>query len=357
MNTTVNTNDETDDDGKPWLRRLVVWGVPLIAVGVGVYLYGSAGRYVSTDNAYLQQDRIDVAAQIAGNVLKVYVNENAHVTAGQPLFQLDDALLKIAVTVAETQLASARSEVASLQAAYREKEGEMAVARRAAEFSTREFKRQLELADKKLVSVSSLDTADRAAQLSTGAIDVLTLQRDQTAARLGGKPNLPLDSYTQVRTAAAELERTKIDLQHTLVSAPQSGIVSHLPKVGSRVDIGRAACAIVSDHGIWVEANFKETDLEWVRPGQPVRIDVDTYAQHRWSGRVESVAQATGAEFSLLPAQNATGNWVKVVQRVPVRIALDLRPQDPPLRDGMSANVEIDAGPHSRFDRWFGARR
>ena len=160
-----------------------------------------------------------------------------------------------------------------------------------------------------------------------------------------------------MRTAAAELERTKIDLQHTLVSAPQSGIVSHLPKVGSRVDIGRAACAIVSDHGIWVEANFKETDLEWVRPGQPVRIDVDTYAQHRWTGHVESVAQATGAEFSLLPAQNATGNWVKVVQRVPVRIALDLRAEDPPLRDGMSANVEIDTGPHSRFDRWFGARR
>jgi membrane fusion protein (multidrug efflux system) len=108
---------------------------------------------------------------------------------------------------------------------------------------------------------------------------------------------------------------------------------------------------------LWVEANFKETDLEWVRPGQTVTVAIDTYSQHRWKGHVQSISQATGAEFSLLPPQNASGNWVKVVQRIPVRIALERGADDPPLRDGMSATVEIDTGSHTRFDRWFGRVR
>jgi membrane fusion protein (multidrug efflux system) len=126
--------------------------------------------------------------------------------------------------------------------------------------------------------------------------------------------------------------------------------------VGGRVENGRPAFAIVTDQAVWVEANFKETDLEYVRPGQSVSVDVDTYGGRRWIGRVESIAQATGAEFSLLPAQNASGNWVKVVQRIPVRIALQAGRDDPPLRAGMSAQVEIDTGPHTRFDRWFRRR-
>jgi membrane fusion protein (multidrug efflux system) len=123
------------------------------------------------------------------------------------------------------------------------------------------------------------------------------------------------------------------------------------------VEEGRAAFAIVTDGTVWVEANFEETDLEWVRPGQSARVDVDTYPDREWTGSVQSIAQATGAEFSLLPAQNASGNWVKVVQRVPVRVAIKVAAGDPPLRSGMSATVTIDSGPHRRFDRWFGAHR
>ncbi len=350
--------DVTPDSGRSALtRRIFVWVLPAIVVGVAVWLYGSAGRFVSTDDAYLQQDRVDVAAQVSGDVITVMVTENAKVTAGQPLIQLDDSNLKLAVIAAESRYLGARTEIRSLQAAWHEKRGEVAVARSAAEFSRRELARQTELAERKLVSAAALDAAQRASALSEGTINVLELQLAQTVARLGGKPETPIEQAPLVQAAAAEFERAKLDLSRTLIKAPQAGIVSHLPKVGGRLDAGRAACAIVVDTGIWVEANFKETDLEWVRPGQTVEIDVDTFPNHQWIGKVESISQATGAAFSILPAQNASGNWVKVVQRIPVRILLTPGKDDPPLRNGMSTVVSIDTGPHTRFDRWFGRGR
>jgi membrane fusion protein (multidrug efflux system) len=340
-----------------WRRRLLLWVLPLVVAALAVYFYGTAGRFVATDNAYVQQDRVDVAPQVPGDVDRVLVGENTRVSAGQPVIGLDDTLFRIAAAGAESRLAATRTEVAALQAAYREKAGEVELARGTAEFAVRDFARQQQLADRKLVPASQLDTSHRSAELATGAIDVLRLQLAQAAARLGGDPSQPLDRYPSVRAAIAELDRARVDLEHTVIRAPQAGIVSHLPKVGNRLEMGRAAFAIVTDRHVWVEANFKETDLEWVRPGQNVRVDVDTYAQHRWTGRVESIAQATGAAFSLLPPQNAAGNWVKVVQRIPVRIALEPLAGDPPLRDGMSSTVEIDTGPHTRFDRWFGRGR
>jgi membrane fusion protein (multidrug efflux system) len=330
--------------------------LPLIAVAAGAYLYGSGGRYVSTDNAYLKQDRIDVAAQLPGDVREVRVAENARVQAGDVVLVLDDALARVAVQRAEAQLATARADVLALQAAYGEKQGQLAVARKSADYAVREYERQANLAEQRLVPASQLDTAHRSADVATGMIGVLELQVRQTAAKLGGDPRAPVDRHPSVLAAAAELARARIDLERTVVHAPQAGIVSRLPQVGDHVDVGRPAFAIVADRTLWVEANFKETDLEWVRPGQPVEVVVDTYPSHAWTGRVESISQATGAEFSVLPPQNASGNWVKVVQRIPVRVAIRPGPDDPPLRNGMSAEVEIDTGPHSRFDRWFGGR-
>jgi membrane fusion protein (multidrug efflux system) len=340
-----------------WRRRLLLWGLPLVVVSVAVYLYGSAGRYVSTDNAYLKEDRVDVSARISGAVLQVSVGENTHVEIGQPILTIDDSLPRIAVAAAEAQLANARAEVAGLKAAYREKLGEMAVARQAAEYATRAYKRQQQLADMKLVAASDLDVSHRTADISVGAVGVLQLQLEQTVAKLAGNPSLPVDSYPVVRAAAAERDRALVELGHTRMFAPRIGMASHLPKPGSRAEVGRPIYAIVADNSLWVEANLKETELEYVRPGQTVEVTVDTYAHHRWKGRVESIAQATGAEFSLLPPQNASGNWVKVVQRVPVRVALVPGADDPPLRDGMSTSVTIDTGKHTRFDRWFASRK
>jgi len=345
------------ESSSAWRRRLLLWGLPLLVTIGAIYAYGSGGRYVDTDNAYVQRDRVDVAPQVSGDVSELLVAENEPVRPGEPVLALDATLLRIAADAAASRLASARAEIAAALAAYAEKGGEIAVARRAAEYAERDYGRQNELAKAKLVPASTLDTAHRTADLATGSISVLELQRAQLLARLGGRADLPVDEYPSVKAALDDLERARVDLGHARLYAPQAGVISHLPKIGSRLDAGRPAFAIVSDHAVWVEANFKETDLEWVRPGQPVEVDIDTYPGHRWQGRVESISQATGAAFSLLPAQNASGNWVKVVQRIPVRIVLQPGKDDPPLRDGMSASVQIDTGAHTRFDRWFGRGR
>jgi membrane fusion protein, multidrug efflux system len=337
-----------------WRRRLLLWVLPILLVSAAFYYYGSAGRFVSTDNAYLKQDRVDVSARISGGVMQVFVEENTHVVIGQPILNIDDSLPRIALAAAEAQLASARAEIAALKAAYREKQGELEVAKRAAEYSVRAYQRQQQLADKQLVAASEVDTAHRTSDIAVGTIAVLELQLAQTVAKLAGDPAMQVDRYPTVRAAAAERDRATVELGHTKMMAPRVGMISHLPKPGSRAETGRPIYAIVTDHSLWVEANLKETDLEFVRPGQAVSVTIDTYSQHRWRGRVESIAQATGAEFSLLPAQNASGNWVKVVQRIPVRVVLTLGNDDPPLRDGMSATVKIDTGAHTRFDRWFG---
>jgi membrane fusion protein (multidrug efflux system) len=345
--------------GRPSVRRaraVLLWGLPLLVVAGGVYWYGSGGRFASTDNAYLKQDRVDVTPQISGDVREVHVAENAQVQPGQVVLVLDDQPLQVAKLHAEAQLASARLEVESLRAAYREKSGEVEVATRASHYAVKELQRQQELAARKLVPQSTLESSERSRDIAVGSIAVLELQRDQAKAKLGGNPNLPVDEHPAVLQALADLAKAQLDLEHTFIKAPRAGIASHLPQVGDRVEAGRAAFAIVTDGGLYVEANFKETDLEWVRPGQSVRIEVDTYPGHEWSGRVQSIAQATGSEFSLLPPQNASGNWVKVVQRIPVRIGVDVKSGDPPLRSGASTTVEIDTGPHTRFDRWFGSK-
>ncbi|MCP5471622.1 MAG: HlyD family secretion protein [Sinobacteraceae bacterium] len=341
----------------PWRRRLLLWIVPLVVAAGAIALYGSTGRYVDTDNAYVHQDLIDVAPQVSGDVIAVEAVENEQVAAGQVILRLDDTTAKIAVAAAEARLGTARADIEALKASWREKVGQAAVAARAAELSSRELQRQQQLAAARLIPASQLDAVQRSTDIALGSATVMRLQAEQTIAKLGGNAGLPTDEYPAVQAAAAELARARIDLARSVVHAPQAGVVSQLPKVGSRAEMGRPAFAIVTHRAAWVEANLKETDLEWVRAGQQVEIEVDTYRQHRWHGTVESISQATGAAFSVLPPQNASGNWVKVVQRIPVRIALQPGSDDPPLRDGMSAEVRIDTGPHRRFDRWFAALR
>jgi membrane fusion protein, multidrug efflux system len=226
----------------------------------------------------------------------------------------------------------------------------------ASHYAVSELERQRELAVRKLVPQSSLEATQRSRDIAVGSIEILQLQLNQARSKLGGDPDLPVDQHPAVRAAAASLAKARVDLEHTLLNAPQAGVVSHLPQVGDRVEPGHGAFAVVTSRGVYLEANFKETDLEWVRAGQAVSIEVDTYPGREWHGRVASIAQATGAEFALLPAQNASGNWVKVVQRVPVRISIETKSGDPPLRSGASAEVSIDTGPHTRFDRWFGTQ-
>ena len=218
--------------GSRWVRPLLLWLLPLLVVAAGVYWYGSGGRYATTDNAYLKQDRIDVAPKIAGEVRDVRVRENQAVQPGDVVLVLDDTLLQVAKSHAEAELAAARMDVESLRAAYREKLGEVAVARQASHYAVSELGRQQELANRKLVPATTLEGAIRSRDLAIGSIAVLELQLDQARAKLGGNADRPVDEHPSVRTAAAMLEKTRVDLEHTIVRAPRAGIVSHLPQAG-----------------------------------------------------------------------------------------------------------------------------
>jgi membrane fusion protein (multidrug efflux system) len=326
------------------LRVLLLWVVPLALVATLVSLYMAGRRYVSTDNAYVKADHATVAAEVSGTVTAVLVRENDAVTTGTPLVELDASARRIEVQRAAARVDLARGSIIALRATLREKRSALAVARQDGIFAERELERLRVLAERRLVAQTGRDAADRAAVAARGRVEVLTREVEQIQAQLGEAETGDPDRHPEVAAALADLARARLDESHTRLLAPRPGIVARVPHVGDRLEVGKPALAIVANEQPWVEANFKETDLEFMRVGQPVRIEVDAYSGHRWSGRIQSIAQATGAEFAVIPAQNASGNWVKVVQRVPVRIALQAGADDPPLRSGMSAAVRVDTG-------------
>jgi membrane fusion protein (multidrug efflux system) len=318
--------------------------VPLIAaLAVGV-VYIKGGRYVETDNAYIKADKVPVSAEVSGTVTDVLVDENQSVNAGQPLFRLDPAPFQVAVAKAEAKLAQVRTDLAALKASYREKQAEIALARTKYAFSQKDQRRQADLVARNFISASKFDDAKQSTDLAEQQISVLDQDLKRIAETLGGSVESPVERHPSYRVALAELEQAKLDLARAEVRAPLPGIVSKPPKPGQYVAAGSIALALVVSGNLWVDANFTETDLTYVHPGQPVTIRVDTYPDAAWKGVVESLSPATGAEFSVIPAQNATGNWVKIAQRVPVRIKIEAAPTLPQLRAGLSTIVEIDTG-------------
>jgi membrane fusion protein (multidrug efflux system) len=339
------------------LRTLLLWVVPTVVGLVALFFFGRGGTVASTDNAYIKQDRVDVTALVSADVRQVHVRENARVQRGDLILTLETNKLHAAEGRAAADLANARLTVQSMQAEYQAKLGEVRLARETAQYANREYARERELVERKLVAQAALDEAHQAADLANGQIALLELQLSEAKAKLGGNPAIQIDQHPSVQAAAAELARVRVDLQNAEVRAPRAGIVSHLPQVGDHVEDGKAAFSIVTNDEVYVEANFKETDLGWVKPGQSARIEVDLYPGYVWHGRVDSVAQATGAEFSLLPAQNASGNWVKVVQRIPVRVAIERTASSPTLRSGASAEVSIETDAPTRMQRWIARLR
>ena len=342
------------------LRPVLLTVGPLIVVAVGAYIYYTGGRYVSTDNAYVKTDMVLVSPEIAGTLTSVAVHENQHVAHGDVLFTIDDRSIQIARARAEAQLHAIHDYVASQRAAYRQTLEELAQAKTDAAYEKHEFERLSALASKKLASEIDVDAARHKAENTAQEVTVKEHELESTRARLGGDPDRPLEEQAMYKAAKTMLDSAALDLDRTVVRAPFDGIASKVPKVGHYVTPGSAVMSIVADEGAWIEANYKETDLTYVAVGQTVQIHLDTYPDHEWRGHVQSISQATGAEFSVIPPQNATGNWVKVIQRIPVRIAIDTRSGDPELRAGMSAGVEIDTR-HERerpaFLTWLSGRR
>ncbi|TAL00334.1 MAG: HlyD family secretion protein [Rhodospirillaceae bacterium] len=338
------------------IRRLAIVGVPALVLIIGAGLYILGGRYVDTDDAYAKADFASVTPGASGDVTEVLVTENQAVTKGQPLVKLSDDEYRIAAAAGESSVDSAKNTIESNRAQYRQKVASLAMAQTDSDFAARELKRQSALAASNNVSISRLDEARHAYESAQQKIALLKEEEAEFLAKLQGNPDLPVEQYASYQMALANKAGAEYMLSRTTVFAPFDGIVSHLPKPGDYGRTGVPLLNIVSTRRVWVDANFKETQLTYMRPGQSVDVSVDTYPDHVFHGHVESIAQASGSEFALLPAQNSTGNWIKVVQRIPVRVAIDQQPSDggPVLRSGMSVIVDVDTG-YRRLSRWFGA--
>lgn len=327
---------------------LFAFGV-LVAALVGTYLYLDGSGSVTTDNAYLKFDKVTLSSELAGRIAAIHVVENTKVAKGDLLVTLDDAAYVVQLRKAEARLKKAQSYIRSLSANYRTKYAQLTLAESNLDFAKKEYERELNLSRKNLTSEALIDDRRHNLDVAREHRTIVEQELAQILANLNGRNDAPIGEYPEVMEAQADLDLARIDLDHARIVAPFDGFVSHLAKLGQYTNPGSPILSLVSDTAVWVEANFKETDLVNLRVGQVVDVTVDAYPDLHWKGTVESLNAATGAEYSLLPPQNATGNWIKVVQRVPIRIRLEPNQMDPVLRAGMSAYIKIDlssAGRH-----------
>ncbi|MDX2158508.1 MAG: HlyD family secretion protein [Hyphomicrobiaceae bacterium] len=326
---------------------------PAAAAAIGAYIYLAGGRYVSTDNAYVKADKIVVSSEVAGRVAEVMVKADQTVTRGSVLFKLDPEPYKLALDKAEAELDQTKARVEALRAEYREAQSELKEAEDRVHFYEAQRDRQKRLADKGVGRAFVFEEADSNLDAARARVNAASQKMSRVLAQLSGDPGIATDHHPMVRERIAARDRARIDLDHTTVRAPAAGIVTNFDlQAGEYLGAGSVAFSLVGTEEIWVQANFKETDLTWVEEGQRAAVHVDTYPDAPWTGTVTSISPATGAEFAILPPQNATGNWVKVVQRLPVRLKLTAPPGARPLRAGMSVVVEIDTGHKRPLPGW-----
>jgi membrane fusion protein (multidrug efflux system) len=332
------------------LKLGLLISIPLLLAVGGGYYWLTGGRYEATDNANVQQAIVSLSADISGRITEVDVKENQLATAGDVLFRIDPAPYRIAFDQANASLASARLSVEQLRVNYTTAEAKLAAARQALVIQQRTQGRNTDLANRGVATAASADAALLALQQAQSAVDLDQHGVASAIAALGGDPNVKTGDTPSVKSALASVETARRNLDKTVVVAPATGIISAISSlnVGQFVATGTTIASIVATGDTWVEANFKETQLGALKDGQPADVTVDAYPGVTLHGAIDGIGAATGAQFSLIPAQNATGNWVKVVQRVPVRIKVTTTP-DMPLRTGMSASVTIDTG-KSRLD-------
>ncbi|MCF8470292.1 MAG: HlyD family secretion protein [Parvibaculum sp.] len=324
------------------MRRVLTIGVPAIVIVVAGTIYLLSGRYVSTDNAYVKADMVAVSPKVAGTITDVFVEENQFVEKEAPLFKIDPTDYQIMLQQAEAKLKQAVAQVKGQQARYRMTLERIELAKSSAEYYQREFDRQNKLARRDFVSRQKLDEAKHNLDTARHLAKMLAANLEEIEASLDGEPDAPVEEQSAYRAAKSAADNAALNLERTIVRAPFPGVLGKRPQVGDTVAHGEPVVSLISRQRVWVEANFKETQLTGVHAGQDAIVTIDTYPNHEWHGRVASIAQGTGSQFSVLPAQNATGNWVKVVQRVPVLIEIERRDGDPEIRAGMSCEAEID---------------
>jgi membrane fusion protein (multidrug efflux system) len=327
-------------------RLLLMVSVPLVIAAVGGWFWLSGGRYVETDNAYVQQPMVSLSADVSGRVVAVLAHLNDRVKAGETLFKLDPEPYEIALRQADAALAAARVNVEQLRVAYATAQAQLKSAEETLTIRKAALDRKESLADQGLTAEAGLDDVKLAYQSAANAVALARQQVEGAAAALGGDPQIATDDHPSVRAALAAREAAARNLAKTTVVAPADGIVSQVGSlnVGQFVATGTTIASLVETGSTWIEANYKETQLAGIQAGMPVAVEIDAYPDVAFTGRVESIGAATGSEFALIPTQNATGNWVKITQRVPVRISVE-GDGSHVLRAGMSAVVTVDTQP------------
>ena len=328
------------------LRWALMGAGVVLAIVAGLWYYLASGRYVLTDDSSVEAAQVTISANVPGRVVELEVHDNQNVHRGDVLFRLDDRLFHIAVEEAQAKLAAARMQIGAAKATYRHQLADLAAAHDTLAYQQHEYERQQRLLQSGISSRAQFEQVQHAVELAHSQLNSAQQQAESVLALLGGNPDLPLDAHPVVMQAQAALDRANLDLSYTVIRAPDDGVVDRVEQlqVGDYINAATPVFGLVSTGDVWVEANFKEDDLTYMRAGQSAEISIDAYPGRRFKAQVASLSPGTGAQFSLLPPENATGNWVKVVQRVPVRLQLDATEfgEALPLHAGLSAEVTVD---------------
>jgi membrane fusion protein (multidrug efflux system) len=328
------------------MRRALFLLLPIMLIGA-VFWYVYGGRVTSTDDAYVNAEKVGISTDVSGTVADVAVRDNQEVAPGQILYRLDPLQFQIALAKAAASRAQIALTLEAMQRDYRRMLTEAAAQQAQVALDRTQFGRAVRLLANGVESRADYDRARYKLQADGSQLGALREQASVQLARLDGNPNLPLSRLPEYMQAQAQVAEAQRELNHTVVRAPFAGVVTDVPAIapGKYLVASTTAFYLIDTHHIWIDATPKETQLTYVRPGQPATVTVDTYPNLQWHGTVQSISPAAAQEFSLLPAQNASGNWVKVVQRVQLRIRLDTSDRRmPPLSAGMSVDVYVDTG-------------
>jgi membrane fusion protein (multidrug efflux system) len=328
------------------LRRPLMLAVPIVLAAFGAAYYLVEEPFVSTNDAFVRAAKITVNARVAGQAVDIAVRDNQLVRQGQILFRIDPEPYQIAVDQAEARLVSARLQIDALKATYRQQQAELQSAKDSTAYDEREYYRKKALVADEFTPREVYDRTETDLKVSRQHVASIEQQIANTVVALNGDPDIEINRHPTVRAAKALLDRARLDLSYATVTAPDDGVVTRVDdlQVGNFVNPGTAVFSLLSSRRIWIEANFRETGLTHMRPGQQATINVDAYPDRTFRAHVVSMSPGTGSDFAVLPPENATGNWVKVVQRLPVRLELDELDPNRPLFSGISVVARVDTG-------------